>query len=464
LSEDAAVLRKKFSELIAWERAKRTEKILLEALAYAFLAALLLLPLRGIFSRVNPFSYPAAAFALAAAVIFYFRRWRQIDSLKAVAALDCALRLDARAVTAAEVVEKPQITIAEHYLLRDAAERIEGVQVGALFKREWSWPALAAPGLIALWLALLWLGVGGASPTRNPASPAEKLKQFAQELEEKSEAQRLTESLKLARALKALAQERIGRKTSEEQFAQGVAAMEMRLDAPAPAAQGDFDLGAYTREELAALRAELDAAKRVRAPAGMREREFLDRLQSLPRLGEAMKRAGGMTENMGPGDVQKLLDQLDREATDELDQRTRADAQQFLSMLMPGREGGDVPAQARIPGRGAPDRAEDDQKSDGKGELPGDQPGKQGERGQPPVANAGAAGRVTGQLGAGGSSGMTWRSEAKAGESKIPEQEAPASYRRQMEEDLAAEKIPPALKETVKQYFSSLGTDENKRR
>jgi hypothetical protein len=460
LSEDAAVLRNKFSELIARERAKRTEKVLLEALAYAFLAALVLLPLRGTFSRVNPFYYPAAAFVLAAACIFYFRRWRQIDSLRAVAALDGALRLDALAVTAAEVVGKPQVTTAERYLLRDAAERLEGVQVGALFKREWSWPALAGPGLVMVWLALLWLGVGGGSGTRNPASPAEKLKQFAQELEQKSEAQRLAESLKLARTLKALAEERIGRKTTEEQFAQGVAAMEKRLDAPAPAPQSDFDLGGYTREELAALRAELEAAKsRLRAPAGMREREFLDRLQSLPRLGEAMKRAGGTTENMGPGELQKLLDQLDREATDELDQRTRADTQQYLSMLMPGREGGDAPAQARIPGRSVQDPA-GDEKSGGKGELPGDQPGKQGERGQAPVANAGAAGRVTGQLGPGASSGMTWRSEAKAGESKIPEQDAPASYRRQMEEDLAAEKIPPALKETVKQYFLSLGAEK----
>jgi hypothetical protein len=461
VSEDAALLRSKFSELIAWERTKRTEKVLLEALAYAFVAALVLLPLGGTFSRVNPFYYPAAAFALVAACIFYFRRWREIDSLRAVAALDGALRLDARAVTAAEIAGKPQVTTAERYLLRDAAERLEGVQVAALFKRDWSWHALAAPGLVALWLALLWMGVGSGSDTTNPASPAEKLKQFAQELEQKSEAQRLFQSLKLARDLKALAEQRIGQKTTEEQFAQGVAAVEKRLDTPAPAAQSGFDLGAYTREELAALRAELDTAKsRIRAPAGMREREFLDRLQSLPRLGEAMKRSGGAMENMSPGELQKLLDQLDREATDELDQRTRADIEQYLSMLMQGRQGGDAPAQARIPGRGAQDRAADDEKSGGKGELPGDQPGKPGEAGPPPVANAGAASRVTGQLGAGGSSGMTWRSEAKAGESKIPEQDAPASYRRQMEEDLAAEKIPPALKETVKQYFMSLGAEK----
>src|SRR5262249_50082808 len=146
----------------------------------------------------------------------------------------------------------------------------------------------------------------------------------------------------------------------------------------------------------------------------------------------------------------------------ELDQRSRADVQQFLSMLVQGQEGGDAPAQARIPGRAAQDRPADGEKNAGKGELPGDEPGMKGRPAQAPVAAPGAATRITGAPGPGASSGVTWRSETKAGESKIPEQDAPASYRRQMEEELAAEKIPPALKETVKQYFSSLGTDEKK--
>jgi hypothetical protein len=87
-----------------------------------------------------------------------------------------------------------------------------------------------------------------------------------------------------------------------------------------------------------------------------------------------------------------------------------------------------------------------------------------GQPAQAPVATSGASTRITGALNPGPGSGVTWRSETKAGESKIPEQDAPASYRRQMEEELAAEKIPPALKETVKQYFSSLGADEKKPR
>src|SRR5262249_51415161 len=226
LSEDAAALRGKFSELIAWERAKRMEKVLLEALAYAFLAALLLLPFRGLLARASPIYYPAAAFALFAAGLFYIRRWRPIDSLCAAAALDRALRLDARALTAAEIVNKNDVSTAERYVLREVAERLESVQVRTLFKREWSWPTLAAPALVALWIALIWLSVGnGLGTAAKSASPAEKLKDFAQELEQKSQAQKLAETLKLARALKALAQERLVEKTSEEQFRQNLAAM-----------------------------------------------------------------------------------------------------------------------------------------------------------------------------------------------------------------------------------------------
>ncbi len=464
MSEDAAVLRDKFSELIAWERAKRREKILLEALAYAFFAALLLLPLRGLLARVSPFYYPAATFALCAAGCFYLRRWRHIDSLSALAALDRALRLDARALPAADIVGKPDATLAEGYLLREAAEKLKGVPIKALFRRQWSWTAIAAPALIALWCVFVWLGIGAnARAVARPASPAEKLKEFAEEMEQQSEAQRLAEALKLARALKALAQERLAEKASEEQFKQNVAAMEKGLDTRQPP-PGEFDLGGYPREELAALRAELDAMKnRLRPAPAMSDREFLDRLQSLPRLGEALQRAGGAAENMGPGELQKLIDRLERQAADELERRSRADVQQFLSMLMQGREGGDAPAQERMPGQRAQDRA-DREKSGGEGALPGDEPGAKGPAAQPPLANAGPAARITGALGAGGSSGATWRSEAKPGESKLIEQQAPAAYRRQMEEDLAAEKIPPALKETVKQYFLSLGTDEKKPR
>jgi len=463
---EAAALRKKFSELIVWERVKRREKILLAALSYAFIGALLFLPGRRLLPAINPFYFPGLAFALFAAGHFWLRPWSDKDSVFAFAALDRALRLDERALTAAEIVQRGEATKAESYVVREAAKKLQAADVRTLFGREWSWHAFAAPALAALWLALLWLGVGadfGAGTT--PRSVAEKVRQFSEELAQKAEAQKLAESVKIARALKAAADERLSGKTGDEKFGQNLTSIEKRLEALAPGGESDFDLGAYTREELAALKAELEAAQgRLRPSPSAGEKELLERLQSLPRAGEAMKRAGGAMENMGPGELRKLLERLEQESAGELERRSLADVQQFLSLLLKGDDSGDVPAEAQIRGRTAQQQTANQDRSGGKGELPGDQPGAKGGAARPPTARAGAATRVTGALGEGGGSGVTWRGEAKAGESKIPEQEAPASYRRQMEEELAAEKIPPALKETVKKYFLSLGSDEKNRR
>jgi hypothetical protein len=457
VSEDTAPLKEKFSELIAWERMKRREKLVLAALAYAFLIAVLLLPARYLMPGATAIYIPLAAFILLAPIHVWRKRWRAGDSLAAYAALDRALGLGERAVTAAEIVGRETATTAERYVLRDAAEKLKSINVKALFRREWSWRALAAPALMALWLALVWLGVGadfGASASK-PRTVADKVRDFSIELAQKADAQKLAESAKIASALKAVADERLSGKTNDEKLGQNLAAIEKRLDAMAQP-EGEFDLGGYTREELASLKAELEAAKsRMRSDPRAGEQEFLERLQSLPRVGDAMKRARGATENMGPGDLRQLLDRLAEETAGELDRRSLADAQQFLSLLLNGGESGDARNDAQIAGRGAR-RGEADEKSGGQGELPGDQPGTKSGGVPVPPPPTGPSTRVTGALGEGGGSGVTWRSEAKAGESKIPERDAPVSYRKQMEEELAAEKIPPALKETVKKYFLSL--------
>jgi hypothetical protein len=463
VSEDAAPLQEIFSRLIAWERMKRREKLLLAAAAYAFVAALVVLPARPLMPGATAVVVPLAAFALLAPVHLWRKRWRAADSLAAYAALDRALGLGERALTAAEIVEREATTTAERYVLREAAEKLKSINVKALFRREWSWRAFAAPALMALWLALVWLGVGvdfGASASK-PRTLAEQVKDFSAELAAKAEAQKLAESAKIASALKAVADERLSGKTGDEKLGQSLAAIEKRLDAMPAQREGEFDLGGTTREELAALKAELEAARgRLRPDPRAGEKEFLERLQSLPRAGEAMKRSGGAMENMGPGEFRQLLDRLEQETAGELDRRSLADVQQFLSLLLNGGASGAAPSEAQVPGRSAR-RGEADEKSGGAGELPGDQPGTKSGASPLPPPNAGPATRVTGALGEGGGSGVTWRSEAKAGASKIPERDAPASYRKQMEEELAAEKIPPALKETVKKYFLSL--DEGKK-
>lgn len=460
MSEDAAPLKAIFSRLITWERVKRREKLLLAAAAYAFLVALVVLPARTLMPGPAAMVVPLAAFVLLAPIHLWRRRWREGDSLAAYAALDRALGLGERAVTAAEIVGRDAATSAERYVLREAAEKLKSINVKALFRREWSWRALAAPGLMALWLALVWLGVGadfGAGASR-PRTVAEKVKEFSTELAQKAEAEKLAESAKIASALKAMAEERLSGKTGDEKLGENLTALQKRLDALPAAAESELDLGGYTREELAALKAELEAAKgRLRPDPRAGEKEFLDRLQSLPRVGEAMKRAGGAMEGMAPGELKQWLDRLERETAGELDRRSLADVQQFLSLLLNGGESGEAPSDAQVPGRSTRRGDAEKEKNSGQGELPGDESGTKSGASPLPPPSAGPSTRVTGTLGEGGGSGVTWRSEAKPGASKIPEEDAPASYRKQMEEELAAEKIPPALKETVKKYFLSLG-------
>ncbi len=470
MSADRPPLARKFAELFAWERTKRREKILLTALSYALIASLALSPFERLLSpRVSPLFFPPVLFLVCAAVYLYSRPWSEKDSLAALHALDRKLRLEERALTAAEILKQSAPGPAERHVLGEAGERLKSMDARALFKREWSWQALAAAPLLVLWLASVWLGAGSGAGRTRPPSLAEKLKEFSRELEQKAEAERLAQSLQLARALEKLAEERLGGKsgdrTGDQRLHQTLeaklAALQKRLAEAAPAESGgDAMLGGYAREELTALRGEIEALKRqLRPGAPANDRGFLDRLQSLPRLSRAIERGGGPPENMGAREMQSLLDRLERGATGELDRRSLAGAEEFLSSLLRGGESGEASSPARVEAGGlGENRARE--KTGGQGESVGAEPGAGALVSGPPPPRTGAATRLQGTLGEGESSGFTWRGEAKAGAARVPEEEAAASYRRQVEADLAAEKIPPALKETVKKYFLSLGAED----
>jgi len=49
------------------------------------------------------------------------------------------------------------------------------------------------------------------------------------------------------------------------------------------------------------------------------------------------------------------------------------------------------------------------------------------------------------------------------GKSGLSQAEIVASYRRQAEQDLNSERVPEGLKETIKNYFLSLGGSEDKK-
>jgi hypothetical protein len=63
-------------------------------------------------------------------------------------------------------------------------------------------------------------------------------------------------------------------------------------------------------------------------------------------------------------------------------------------------------------------------------------------------------------LGEGNSSSLEFKSKPSARKSEVSQEEVIASYRRQAEAELNTERVPEALKETIKNYFLSLGVGE----
>lgn len=467
MSVEALLLQRKFAELLRWERAKRRETILLRAAGFSLLVSLLLLPARGLLpDSFTPIYFPIVLFLLVAPAGFLLRPWGPRESRRALFSLDRTLRLEERAITAVEILTRDQPSAVEQYVLRETGERLKNLDVKTAFKRRWSWQTLAAAPLLLLWLALVWLDVGSiafrATGSRS-ASLAEKLKQFSEELRRKSEKQELAESLKVARALKEMAEERLGGKSSDQKLGEKLAAVKKQLERKGQEAEGGAKLGDYHRDALGSLKAELDVMKgQLGSGSKIEESELFDRLAALPRLSEAMEQGRLPGGKPGEEGLKNFLDQLERDVAGEMDRRSLADVENFLAMLLHGGQPGELRSES-IPGSGrdAENRSDND-KTGGKGEFAGDQPGSVAGSAQTPPAGASAIARLQGILREGKSSGFSLRGEGKAGPSKIPEQEIAASYRRQVEEDLASEKIPQEMKETVKKYFLSLGLEEKK--
>ena len=468
MSDEALLLQRKFAELLRWERAKRRETILCRAVGFSLLVSLALLPARGLLpSSFSPIYFPIVPFLLVVPAYFFLRPWGPRESRRALFNLDRTLRLEERAITAAEILTRHEPSAVERYVLRATGERLKDLNVKAVFKRRWSWQTLAAAPLLLLWLALVWLDVGSVefrATGSRPASLAEKLKQFSEELRRKSERQELVESLKVARALKEMAEERLKGQGSDQKLGEKLAAVKKQLERKGQEAEGGAKLGDYHRDALASLKAELDVMKgQFGRGSTIKESEMFERLSALPRLSEAMEQGRSPGDKAGGQGLKNFLDQLERDVAREMDRRALADVENFLALLLQGNQAGELPSES-FPGGGREgENRSDNDKTGGKGELAGNQPGTPAGHAQTPPAGASAIARLQGILGAGKSSGFTLRGEAKAGASKIPEEEIAASYRRQVEEDLASEKIPQEMKETVKKYFLSLGMEEGKK-
>ena len=158
MSSEAETLQKKLAELLSWERRKRHEQILATLFCYALLAALLILPFHGFLETViSRWFIPILFFGLMAPFFLGRGRWRLVDSARALARVDKTLRLDERALTAWELLERNETRAAALMVLKQAGEKLTNLDPKALFRRSWSWQAYCALPLLLLWLGLYGL-------------------------------------------------------------------------------------------------------------------------------------------------------------------------------------------------------------------------------------------------------------------------------------------------------------------
>jgi hypothetical protein len=470
LSTEAEILRKKLSELISWERRKRSEQILAGILFYALLATLLTLPFHSLLPlAISRYLVPILAFFLLAPVFLIRQRWRLDDTARAVARVDKTLRLDERTLTAWELLERDETRAAALWVVKEAGEKLAAFDPRALLRRNWSWQARLALPLLAVWLGLVWLGVGlqldrvaefSASKTL-----AQKLREFSRDLQERAKVEGLQQSLRVGRELEQLAQKSIEAKTDDEKLKTELAGMKKQVETTGKSADQSLS-GAGSQQDLRDLKAELEAARDILnmpAAKGTEElgKQWLDQLATLPQLKRQFDLQNQKGGDLGHNDLKSFLDKLEKQATGELDRRTLLEAQQFVDQLMKQGQKDRGESDVQTAGPGKQDLPEDNEKTSNRSNLPGKEPGKR-EEGEPSLPNfpAGAAAHVKGLLGEGNSRGLELKGKPSAGKSDVSQDEVIASYRRQAEAELNTERVPDGLKETIKNYFLSLGIGE----
>jgi hypothetical protein len=473
LSSETETLRKKLSELLSWERRKRREQILATLFCYSLLAALLTLPFHGLLSAViSRWVIPISFFLLLAPFFLVRGRWQLSDSVRALARVDKTLQLDERALTAWELLKCNETRAAALLVLREAGEKLKTINPRALFQRSWSWQACLALPLLLLWIGLLWFDVGlrfeSGVQLSAPKTVAQKLREFSRELQEKAKNEGLQESLRVGRELEQVAQKGIDAKTGEEKFKAELAGMQKKIATmDTPAAEQEPLSAAGSQQDLEDLKAELEAARDLLnipdAAKGAQElgKQWLDRLATLPQLKKRFEQQNQAGQSLGHNDLKSFLDKLEKQATGELDRRTLLDAQQFLEQLMKQNQGEKGESDVRMAGKGERDSPDDGERVNNRSNLPGKEPGKKEAESQSgPEFQTGAAAHVKGLLGEGNSSGLVLKAKPSPGKSEVSQEEVIASYRRQAEVELNTERVPEALKETIKNYFLSLGIGE----
>ncbi|HEY7714720.1 MAG TPA: hypothetical protein VIE90_09440 [Candidatus Binatia bacterium] len=465
-------LKTKLSEVIGWERRKRRERICVTVGCAALASALVLFPL----NVLLPMGWlrwlvPVALFGMLAPFFFHRRRWQRQDDARAALSLDKTLRLDERAVTAWELSRKADPTVAAQLVFQQAYEKLSAIEPRALFPRAWSWPAYLILPLLVLWFTFLWFDFDrwdhSAERSPPPRSLAQKAREYSRELQEKARDQGFRESLKMGQELEKVARAGVENQTLDESFKKELAGMAKKFEEAANStAEKNTFSAAESQQSLKDLRAELAAARDLAQlpdlPKGAEEfgRQWMDQLATLPQLKRHLDKADQSGRVTAPSDLKSFLDKLDRQATNELDRRALLDAQQYLQQMMkqgPGQKGEHL---ARSGGPGEEDPNADGAEEKNHNSMPGKEPGKRdAEYRSLPEFRAGPTTQVKGALGEGESSSVVFKGKPTPGKSTVAQADVVASYRRQAEQELNSERVPEALKETIKNYFLSLGQE-----
>jgi hypothetical protein len=461
-------LEAKFSRLLTWERRKRREQTLISVSCYAAALAIILSPFH--IYLPNPWLrwlVPAALFFTLTPWFLYRARWRLGDSARALVNLDKTLGLEERAVTAWELSTRKETQGAALLVLRQAEEKLGTLDPRAVSPRRWSWPAYAALPLLALWFMLLWFDFDrGEEQARYGAPPtlAHRLREYSRELQEKAKSEGLRETLKLGRELEKTAQKNIETKNADESLKKELASAAGRFAAAAKssAEKNSFSSG-ESEQSLKDLKAEIEATRDMLQPEPAQANQetgqrWMERLAAMPQLKRQFENAERGGQSLGQKELKSFLDRLEQQVTGELDRRSLIDAQQYLEQLMKQGQGAKGENYARSGAPGEQDPSAEGAREKNPSSLPGKEPGKQDQDARSlPELRPGASTQVKGLLGAGESSALDFKGKPTPGKSVVSQAEITASYRRQAEQELNSERVPDALKETIRNYFMSLG-------
>jgi hypothetical protein len=474
LSREIEILKNKFAELIGWERRKRREHFLTVMFCISWALAILLFPIHVYLPNdALRWLVPVILFVGLTPYVFYRRRWQRPDTARALVRLDKTLRLDERAITAWEISSGAEARGAGLLVLKQAEEKLRSVEPRALFPRIGSWPVYLTLPLFGLWFALLWLDFDRRpfdSDTRRPAqSLAQKIREFSRELQEKAKNEGLRESLKMGQELEKVAQKGVDTKAAEDQVKKEAAGVAKKFEDAAKSGTKDTISAGESQQSLKDLKAELEAARDFAqvpdATKGGQDSalQWMERLATLPQLQRQLEREPGAGQGLGQSELKSFLDKLDQRVTGELDRRAVLDAQQYLEQMMKQGQADKGQTHARSAGKEEEERA-DGAKDKSQSNRPGKEPGKADEGYRSlPEHRAGASTQVKGLLGEGESSGITLKGKPTPGKSGLAQADVVASYRRQAEQELNSERVPEGLKETIKNYFLSLGGTETKK-